>query len=197
MLTSFGHNASSCVRHALAPASPCLSRLRGHFRPQEAGWATTEDDQYHCREFVLLAKRSGAAEFCTQTSRSANPAFAKRPFAQAGGCTGGGYRAELFHLGALRRLNEFGILARLKMLSSVSGGSIVSAHLASRLPWPSAGPVPDWEERAAAPFRQFTATNIRTPALAASLLPWKTGVRPLQDCSASRTARAHVVEPQK
>jgi NTE family protein len=89
--------------------------------------------------------------------------------------SGGGYRAALFHLGALRRLNELGILARLKTLSSVSGGSIVSAHLASRLPWPSAGPVPDWEERVAAPFRQFTATNIRTPALAASLLPWKMG----------------------
>src|ERR1017187_1921091 len=89
--------------------------------------------------------------------------------------SGGGYRAALFHLGALRRLNEFGILAKLKTISSVSGGSIISAHLATRLPWPLSGPVPDWESRVAVPFRQFTATNIRTPAPAASLLPWKTG----------------------
>ena len=89
--------------------------------------------------------------------------------------SGGGYRAALFHLGAVRRLNELGILAKLKTISSVSGGSIVSAHLAARLPWPLTGPVPDWESRVAAPFRRFTSTNIRTPALVASLLPWKTG----------------------
>jgi NTE family protein len=93
--------------------------------------------------------------------------------------SGGGYRAALFHLGALRRLNEFGILTKLKTISSVSGGSIISAHLATRLPWPLSGPVPDWESRVAAPFRQFTSTNIRTPALAASLLPWKTGAEAL------------------
>jgi NTE family protein len=88
--------------------------------------------------------------------------------------SGGGYRAALFHLGAVRRLNEFGILAKLKTISSVSGGSIISAHLATRLPWPLSGLVPDWESRVAAPFRQFTSTNIRTPALVASLLPWRT-----------------------
>ena len=95
--------------------------------------------------------------------------------------SGGGYRAALFHLGALRRLNEFGILAKLKTISSVSGGSIISAHLATRLSWPLNGPALDWESRVAAPFRHFTATNIRTPALAASLLPWKTGVEALAD----------------
>lgn len=40
--------------------------------------------------------------------------------------SGGGYRAALFHLGALKRLNEFGILAKLRTISSVSGGSISS-----------------------------------------------------------------------
>jgi NTE family protein len=93
--------------------------------------------------------------------------------------SGGGYRAALFHLGALRRLNEFGILARLKTISSVSGGSIINAHLATRLSWPLGGPVADWESRVAAPFRQFTAINIRTPAVMASLLPWETGVEAL------------------
>jgi NTE family protein len=38
----------------------------------------------------------------------------------------------LFHLGALWRLNELGYLPELKQISSVSGGSIVAAVLASR-----------------------------------------------------------------
>lgn len=44
--------------------------------------------------------------------------------------SGGGYRAMLFHLGALWRLNELGYLPRLDRISSVSGGSITSAVLA-------------------------------------------------------------------
>ena len=41
--------------------------------------------------------------------------------------SGGGFRATLFHLGALRRLNETGVLAKLDTVSSVSGGSIMAA----------------------------------------------------------------------
>src|SRR5262245_28221555 len=40
--------------------------------------------------------------------------------------SGGGYRAMLFHLGALWRLNEAGLLSQLKRISSVSGGSITA-----------------------------------------------------------------------
>src|SRR5262245_46026029 len=43
--------------------------------------------------------------------------------------SGGGYRAMLFHLGALWRLNELGYLKDLKRISSVSGGSITAAML--------------------------------------------------------------------
>jgi len=43
--------------------------------------------------------------------------------------SGGGYRAMLFHLGALWRLNELGYLKKLSRISSVSGGSITSAVL--------------------------------------------------------------------
>lgn len=45
--------------------------------------------------------------------------------------SGGGFRAALFHLGALRRLNELGLLARIDTFSATSGGSIVAALLAS------------------------------------------------------------------
>lgn len=41
--------------------------------------------------------------------------------------SGGGYRAMLFHLGSLWRLNETGYLQKLERISSVSGGSITSA----------------------------------------------------------------------
>jgi NTE family protein len=43
--------------------------------------------------------------------------------------SGGGYRAMIFHLGALIRLNEIGLLAKLNRVSSVSGGSITAAQL--------------------------------------------------------------------
>lgn len=46
--------------------------------------------------------------------------------------SGGGYRAMLFHLGALIRLNQLGQLRRLRRVSSVSGGSITAAVLGLR-----------------------------------------------------------------
>jgi NTE family protein len=48
--------------------------------------------------------------------------------------SGGGYRAMLFHVGALWRLNEAGYLPRLERISSVSGGSMTNGKLA--LAWP-------------------------------------------------------------
>lgn len=43
--------------------------------------------------------------------------------------SGGGYRAMLFHAGALWRLNEMGVLPTLARISSVSGGSITAGLL--------------------------------------------------------------------
>ena len=44
--------------------------------------------------------------------------------------SGGGYRAMLFHVGVLWRLNDAGLLRRLDRVSSVSGGSITAGVLA-------------------------------------------------------------------
>jgi NTE family protein len=88
--------------------------------------------------------------------------------------SGGGYRAALFHLGALRRLNEAGVLSRLDTISGVSGGSILAAFMAQRIdPWPTDGVIADFEERVEQPFRAFTKKNIRTLWILRRLLPWR------------------------
>ena len=43
--------------------------------------------------------------------------------------SGGGYRAMLFHVGVLWRLNDLGYLQKLDRISSVSGGSIIAGVL--------------------------------------------------------------------
>src|SRR5687767_11992601 len=75
--------------------------------------------------------------------------------------SGGGYRAALFHLGALRRLDELAILPRITTISSVSGGSIVNALLATRLrPWPKHARDPNFRDFAEC-LLALTRTNIR------------------------------------
>lgn len=84
--------------------------------------------------------------------------------------SGGGYRAALFHLGALRRLNEVGLLSRIDTITSVSGGSIIAAQLATHRrelggDWPQPGArVPRWDEGVSEPMRAFAGTDIRTGA---------------------------------
>lgn len=62
--------------------------------------------------------------------RAVNPLPGLREPALAFCLSGGGYRAMLFHLGAVLRLNEFGLLSVVDRVSSVSGGSLVAAALA-------------------------------------------------------------------
>ena len=92
----------------------------------------------------------------------------------------------MFHLGALRRLNETGVLAKLDTISSVSGGSIMAAFLATGVRWPLSTPAPIppdvWDRDVAQPVRRFAARNLRTPAMLGRLLaPWDSsaGVRAL------------------
>lgn len=78
--------------------------------------------------------------------------------------SGGGYRAALFHLGALTRLNELGILAQTGTVGAVAGGSIVAALLATRVSWPLDGGYREWPERVAEPMRAIARRNARARA---------------------------------
>jgi NTE family protein len=71
------------------------------------------------------------------TRRAPNPTRDLRDPKLAVALSGGGYRAMLYHLGALRRLNEFGLLSVMDRMSTVSGGSITGAILA--IHWPNLG----------------------------------------------------------
>ena len=88
--------------------------------------------------------------------------------------SGGGFRATLFHVGALRRLVELGILARVGRISSISGGSITSGRLAQTwdrfVPDPS---VANYEALVGAPLRAFCRRTIDAGAAIEGLLsPW-------------------------
>src|SRR5438128_12216657 len=72
--------------------------------------------------------------------------------------SGGGYRAMLFHLGALWRLNELAYLPKLVRVSSVSGGSITAGVLGHH--WAALAFVDD----AATRFQEEVVTPLRAMA---------------------------------
>lgn len=91
--------------------------------------------------------------------------------------SGGGFRAMLFHAGALMRLNEFGILSQVARISSVSGGSIASGYLAHV--WPQLGAA-DAGTKSFGKFKQayvdpilaFARQRIDVADILTGLLPW-------------------------
>lgn len=89
------------------------------------------------------------------------PSTQKIPNSVGLSLSGGGFRATLFHLGAIRRLNEFGILPKLTTVTSVSGGSILNGFLASRLAAPMTNGIGDYQAAVSNPMRQFCSLDIR------------------------------------
>lgn len=82
--------------------------------------------------------------------------------------SGGGFRATLFGLGALRYLAEAGALGRVVAVSAVSGGSVAATVLADQ--WPelerAAFSVQAFEQHVAEPFvRVITRRNMRNRGL--------------------------------
>ena len=88
--------------------------------------------------------------------------------------SGGGFRATLFHCGALCRLDELGVLSRLDRISSVSGGSITAGVLAAR--WSAlqfeGGVAKDLRELVILPLQAFCRRTVDVPAIGlGTLLP--------------------------
>jgi NTE family protein len=89
--------------------------------------------------------------------------------------SGGGYRAMVFHIGALWRLYEAGLLNKLSRISSVSGGSITAATLA--LKWHKLSFEPDrirtdFVREVVAPLRALASETIDADAIVlGTLLP--------------------------
>lgn len=91
--------------------------------------------------------------------------------------SGGGFRASLFGLGSLCRLNDAGLLGKLDRMSSVSGGSILMGILAHR--WRELqfdnGRASNFAQLVAEPLRVFCAKTIDIGAgIAGLLVPFKT-----------------------
>lgn len=90
--------------------------------------------------------------------------------------SGGGYRATLFHLGALWRLNELGWLPRIDRISTVSGGSLMAGILATR--WNEltfderSGEAKNFEARIVGPTLRFTDLPIDAFVIALGLIPF-------------------------
>lgn len=116
--------------------------------------------------------------------------------------SGGGFRASIFHLGVIRRLEELGIMPRLSVISAVSGGSIVAAYyiceMEKRLRGIEACSIETRVrlfEEIADDFLKATDHNLRTRALVYTPFfhPWyflkATISRPLR-----RTARSELIQ---
>ena len=83
--------------------------------------------------------------------------------------SGGGSRAIAFHLGCLRALHELGILSNVKVISTVSGGSVIGGLYAAH-----AGEFPEFESR----VQQVLARGFVRPAIRKAFMTTE-GVRAL------------------
>lgn len=95
--------------------------------------------------------------------------------------SGGGYRAMLFHVGALWRLNELGRLPHLARVSSVSGGSITAATLGrnwGRLAFDDHGvAAPEtFDAAVVAPLRRLAGRTIDLPSVLGGILTPRTTI---------------------
>ena len=89
--------------------------------------------------------------------------------------SGGGYRAMLFHIGTLRRLNDSGLLPHISIVSSVSGGSVTAAYLAYRwtdLKFDDSDRAANFVEVVEAPLRQLAQKTLDIPSVIFGLFPF-------------------------
>ncbi len=73
--------------------------------------------------------------------------------------SGGGFRASLYHLGLIRFLRDAGILPQVTHITSVSGGSVIAAHLV--LNWDRYNGSPEEFDAVASEFLSYVDLDIR------------------------------------
>ena len=73
--------------------------------------------------------------------------------------SGGGFRATLYHLGVMRYLRDAQLLSKVSHITSVSGGSIVAAHLV--LNWQRYNGSEDEFDEASAELIDFVRLDVR------------------------------------
>lgn len=92
--------------------------------------------------------------------------------------SGGGFRAVLFHIGVILRLNDSGLVTKLKRVSSVSGGSITAGVLAvhwASLQFDGAGKILNLGQEFVQPLREFCGHTVDTwSVISGALNPFKT-----------------------
>jgi NTE family protein len=92
--------------------------------------------------------------------------------------SGGGYRAMLFHVGALWRLNQLAYLPRLTRVSSVSGGSITAGTLGlnwGKLGFDATGVGQSFDSALVKPIRKLASATIDEGSILGGLItPRKT-----------------------
>jgi predicted acylesterase/phospholipase RssA len=84
--------------------------------------------------------------------------------------SGGGFRATLFHLGVVRYLRDADLLRKVEVITSVSGGSILAAHLV--LNWSRYTATPEDFDAISSDLVRFTASDIRGRIVRRWILMW-------------------------
>lgn len=111
-------------------------------------------------------------DLALSTDLSADPDD-QTPTGGTGLClSGGGYRAMIFHIGVLWRLNEAGLLPQLDRVSSVSGGSVTAGVLAKNwgaLDFDSNGVARAFMPQVVDPLRQMAGVHVDITAVLAGL----------------------------
>lgn len=89
--------------------------------------------------------------------------------------SGGGFRAMLFHLGSLIRLNELGLLPAIDRFSSVSGGSLAAGILAagwSGLDFDANGVASGFHDNVSEPLLKLARKRVDVPAILLGFIPF-------------------------
>jgi NTE family protein len=147
------------ARAAIGPAHPLTERLFG---------ARSVSFSFHCASKRMAAENQGPPG----SSSRCTPVVGEPYYSLS--LSGGGYRATLFHYGAVKRLNDIGRLGQVRMVCGVSGGSIVAATLVHRwkeLQFDERGVATNLYDIVGKPIDELTSKTLDKGVAARNVLP--------------------------